>query len=672
MFFYKVNCNVKPLFADSEKNVEAIEKKTYKTLKPKTKRAASGITKKECIFVAEIAYDSSLTLCIISLEPVTDACKSAAAFLKSARIELLSAESSEITFSEFDNFLDTAEDNRYAPRSYVIYDKFGIPHEDIYPIRFGENTVAPGTEDELKKSAGGLFVSTDLVPEIDRVFKGKKQPKAKGHPVHYIMLSENTAARREGTRCLIKSLYSAGRIKSCRYSFYDVNLRDRHTYSVIENIYKISAGGTAVIRINASNDSDSDDFAAKNIFAQKMSEMMAEYKDSVLTILCLPLGETKFKECITDMLDNIAIVEISEDKADCSRSREYLKSKAHEAGIRVDKKLYAKITDESVLTVTELDVIFSEWHADKLLNAVYPQYAETKIARKKLAGKKPVGYAAKTLDEMTGLSAAKKVMADAVNYYKMQKLFKSRGLNSGRPSMHMVFTGNPGTAKTTVARLFAQIMRENGILSSGHLVEVGRNDLVGQFVGWTAPTIVKKFKQAKGGVLFIDEAYSLVDDRSGSFGDEAINTIVQQMENMRDDLIVIFAGYPDQMEHFLDKNPGLRSRIAFHVPFEDYTTVELCEIAKYICKNDDYTLTDGALKKLALLFDSARTSPDFGNGRFVRNALEKARMAQASRLLGSDTGSLTNADLLTICEQDIEEAPVKSAEAIPFRMGFAG
>ena len=672
MYFYKVNCNVKPLFAAVEKNVEAIEKKAYKTLKHKTRRMLSGITKKECIFVAEIAYDSSLTLCIISLEPVTDACKSAAAFLKSARIELLSAESSEITFSEFDNFLDTAEDNRYAPRSYVIYDKFGISHEDIYPIRFGENTVAPGTEDELKKSAESLFVSKDLVPEIDRVFIGKKQQKAKGHPVHYIMLSENTAARREGTRCLIRALYSAGRIKSCRYSFFDVDLQDRNSFSVIKNIYKISAGGTAVIRINSSNDSGSDNLAARNVFAQKMSEMITEYKDSVLTILCLPLGETKLKECITDMLDNIAIVELCEDKADCRRAREYLKSKAHEAGIRTDKKLYAKITDESVLTVSELDVIFSEWHAHKLLNAVYPQYAETKIARKKLAEKKPAGYAAKTLDEMTGLSAAKKVINDAVNYNKMQKLLKSRGIGSDRPSMHMVFTGSPGTAKTTVARLFAQIMRENGILSSGHLIEVGRNDLVGQFVGWTAPTIVKKFKQAKGGVLFIDEAYSLVDDRSGSFGDEAINTIVQQMENMRDDLIVIFAGYPEPMEGFLNKNPGLRSRIAFHVPFEDYTTGELCEIARYISKNDNYTLTDGALNKLALLFDSAKKSPDFGNGRFVRNALEKARMAQAGRLLGSDIDSLTNADLLTICEEDIETLPAKSAEAIPFRLGFAG
>lgn len=161
-----------------------------------------------------------------------------------------------------------------------------------------------------------------------------------------------------------------------------------------------------------------------------------------------------------------------------------------------------------------------------------------------------------------------------------------------RPAMHMVFTGNPGTAKTTVARLFARIMRENGLLSRGHLVEVGRGDLVGKYVGWTAQTVQKKFEQAEGGVLFIDEAYALVDDRSGSYGDEAINTIVQEMENHRDDMVVIFAGYPDRMEEFLQKNPGLRSRIAYHVPFADYSVEELCSIAALTARKKGLHLDD--------------------------------------------------------------------------------
>ena len=210
----------------------------------------------------------------------------------------------------------------------------------------------------------------------------------------------------------------------------------------------------------------------------------------------------------------------------------------------------------------------------------------------------------------------------ALNYHKAQKLFADKGMKTDHPSMHMVFTGNPGTAKTAVARLFARIMRENGILSKGQLVEVGRGDLVGRYVGWTAQTVQKKFKQAEGGVLFIDEAYSLVDDRDGSFGDEAINTIVQEMENHRGNTIVILAGYPDKMEEFLQKNPGLRSQIAYHVPFADYTVEELCQIAELIAKKKGLYFDNQAQEKLTAVFETARKQADFGNGRYVRNVIE--------------------------------------------------
>ena len=235
--------------------------------------------------------------------------------------------------------------------------------------------------------------------------------------------------------------------------------------------------------------------------------------------------------------------------------------------------------------------------------------------------------------------------------------------------MHMVFTGNPGSAKTTVARLFAQIMRQNGLLSSGHLVEVGRSDLVGQYVGSTAPLVVERFKQAEGGVLFIDEAYSLLDDKSGLYGDETINTIVQQMENRRDSVVVIFAGYPDQMEQFLQRNLGLRFRIAYHVPFADYNAEELSAIADLMAKKDGLELTEGAKAKLQRLFESACTEADFGNGRYVRNILEKARMAQAVRLLKMDPDEVTAQDVRTIEDSDIEEPEKEKVQRI--RIGFS-
>ena len=242
-------------------------------------------------------------------------------------------------------------------------------------------------------------------------------------------------------------------------------------------------------------------------------------------------------------------------------------------------------------------------------------------------------------------------------------------MKNDHPAMHMIFTGNPGTAKTTVARLFARIMKENNLLSKGNLIEVGRGDLVGKYVGWTAPTIQKKFKEAQGSVLFIDEAYSLVDDRDGSFGDEAINTIVQEMENHRNDVVVIFAGYPDKMESFLQKNPGLRSRIAYHVPFSDYDTESLCEIAKLIAKQKGLKFTKEAFEKLYGLFDAARTGSDFGNGRFVRNVIEKAKMAQATRLLTMDFDSVGSKDITTITSEDIE-LPKASTKPKTKQIGF--
>ena len=269
---------------------------------------------------------------------------------------------------------------------------------------------------------------------------------------------------------------------------------------------------------------------------------------------------------------------------------------------------------------------------------------------------------------MIGLSDAKQVIQKALNYYKMQKLYEEKGVKRDRPAMHMVFTGNPGTAKTTVARLFARIMKENGLLSKGQLIEVGRADLVGKYVGWTAPTVKSKFKAALGGVLFIDEAYSLVEDRDGLYGDEAINTIVQEMENHRDDVVVIFAGYPDKMEGFLQKNPGLRSRIAFHVPFADYNSEELCCIAKLIGKNKGLSFSEDAVVKLETIFDLARQQNDFGNGRYVRNILEQARMSQATRLMEADFDSITTEDVVTIKAEDIAEPTAKPKEKR--RIGF--
>ena len=255
---------------------------------------------------------------------------------------------------------------------------------------------------------------------------------------------------------------------------------------------------------------------------------------------------------------------------------------------------------------------------------------------------------------MIGLKEAKNLIGQLLNYCKAQKAFQEKGLDMGGLSMHMVFTGNPGTAKTSVARLFARIMKENGILPAGNLLEVGRADLVGKYLGWTAKMVKEKFREAEGSVLFIDEAYSLVDGREGMYGDEAINTIVQEMENQRDSMVVILAGYPDKMEEFLRKNPGMRSRIGFQINFPDYTSHELYDILASLAADSRLCLAPGVREKLIAVFEHARREKDFGNGRFVRNAFERARLRQADRIWRAGIHTISAEDMVTLCAEDFE------------------
>ena len=279
------------------------------------------------------------------------------------------------------------------------------------------------------------------------------------------------------------------------------------------------------------------------------------------------------------------------------------------------------------------------------------------------------GIAKKELDNMIGLASVKEIIHKAIAHYKLNKLCIDKGIAREKASLHMVFTGNPGTAKTSVARLFAEILKDEKVLSTGIFVEVGRADLVGDHVGSTAPLVKRKFKEAQGGVLFIDEAYSLCDGYVNGFGDEAINTLVQEMENHRDDVIVIFAGYTEPMQKFLDRNPGMLSRIAFQVEFEDYSTDELCDIAKLMVSEKHLTITDAAMNKLRNNFDMVLEENDYGNGRYVRKTLEEAEMNLAERVLQYKESEITTELITTIEESDIPSPNIKKKTIR--RMGFA-
>lgn len=257
-----------------------------------------------------------------------------------------------------------------------------------------------------------------------------------------------------------------------------------------------------------------------------------------------------------------------------------------------------------------------------------------------------------TLDrDLVGLLPVKTRLREIAALLVVDKLRREAGLAAERPSLHMCFTGNPGTGKTTVAQRMAEILRRLGYLDRGHLVAVTRDDLVGQYVGHTAPKTKEVLERARGGVLFIDEAYYLHrPENERDYGQEAIEILLQVMENRRDELVVILAGYADRMERFFRSNPGMRSRIAHHIDFPDYADDELITIARGMLERQAYQLGDGTERVLRDYVARRRSRPHFAQARSMRNAIDRARLRQAGRLL--DAGGRPSREQLATLEPD--------------------
>jgi probable Rubsico expression protein CbbX len=255
--------------------------------------------------------------------------------------------------------------------------------------------------------------------------------------------------------------------------------------------------------------------------------------------------------------------------------------------------------------------------------------------------------------ELVGLAPVKGRIRDIAALLLIDKLRAAQGLQSTPPSLHMCFTGNPGTGKTTVAMRMAEVLRQLGYVRKGHLVAVTRDDLVGQFIGHTAPKTKEVIKKAMGGVLFIDEAYYLYrPENERDYGQEAIEILLQVMENQRDDLVVILAGYKDRMETFFGSNPGMASRIAHHIDFPDYSEAELMQIAQLMLGRLNYHFDEAAQPAFARYVGLRRQQPHFANARSIRNALDRIRLRHATRLFSADA-ALTREQLCTLQAEDI-------------------
>jgi probable Rubsico expression protein CbbX len=273
-----------------------------------------------------------------------------------------------------------------------------------------------------------------------------------------------------------------------------------------------------------------------------------------------------------------------------------------------------------------------------------------------------IGDTLEALDrELIGLAPVKRRVREVAALLLVEKLRRSVGLEAEPPPLHMCFTGNPGTGKTTVAMRMASLLHRLGYTRKGHLVAVTRDDLVGQYIGHTAPKTKEVLKRAMGGVLFIDEAYYLYrPENERDYGQEAIEILLQVMENQRDDIVVILAGYKDRMERFFSSNPGMASRVAHHIDFPDYDDDELFAIAELMLEKMNYQLDDDASTAMHEYIRLRRSQPRFSNARSIRNALDRARLRHANRLFEGRGVALSREALVTIAAEDIRSSRVFS------------
>jgi probable Rubsico expression protein CbbX len=265
--------------------------------------------------------------------------------------------------------------------------------------------------------------------------------------------------------------------------------------------------------------------------------------------------------------------------------------------------------------------------------------------------------------ELIGLKPVKTRIREIAALLVVDRARKQVGLSTTAPSLHMSFTGRPGTGKTTVAARMSQILHRLSYVRKGHVVTATRDDLVGQYIGHTAPKTREMLKKAMGGVLFIDEAYYLYrPENERDYGAEAIEILLQVMENNRDDLVVIFAGYKERMDVFYQSNPGLSSRVANHIDFPDYSAEELLAIARLILAEEKYRFSEEALAAFADYIQRRMQLPFFANARSIRNAIDRARMRQANRLFNRMNSSITKLDLMTLEAEDITASRVFSGQ----------
>ena len=653
MFFY-----IFEYVCDTELKIATSKEQDIKKLefRERSRRLNSKLKGKAQLYISSIT-SKAVTL-FGSAENISGAAfaRQADKYLSALDLEAKRDAQKEITIAQFLSLLKASAKNGYLEDDDDIKIAMGLENFDTYISEVPEETLIDKlfTKKQALARAKELMLGVTVSSEIKRIFTKAAPRRFSAHPVHYLIVSDDAKVRSAIRELLLGSLFNAGRLQNRRVCFIAPKfMRGRFAVhaDMAEHIYKAQEGGTVVLTPFAGLRADDRiDRGVGDLI--KQAGLIRLNRRKVLSVLELERRDASLIETLSDELCGVATICLDEETIFFEDAAGYLRHRARQDQITDYGSLIERLTEkEKGYLAADLNRLYDGWYDEHLRTEVYPQYRKIYVKQEN-DNLLPKGDAFQDLLNLVGLKEVKALIQSMIDHHRARKLMMEHGIKGKKPVLHMVFSGSPGTAKTTVARLTAQIMKDNNLLSVGGLVEVGRSDLVDRYVGGTAPRVRSLFQRARGSVLFIDEAYSLTDDRRGAFGDEAISTIVQEMENTREATAVIFAGYPDKMEEFLQVNPGLRSRIAFHVPFADYSKEELLAILKLFASAEGFTLEAAALQRAETLIEQTMRKEDFGNGRFVRNLFDQARLHQASRIMTLPGSQISRKLLCTITAED--------------------
>ena len=563
----------------------------------------------------------------------------------------------EISYNSLNHDLQQANDKNYIENVNEIKSDFDIDY--AFHRCFDEYMINKKnfTKDEALELCDKYVLNSEIKDEIERIYAPRKN-NSFGVPVHYI-LNMGEKIGQEAVEVIINALHSNGRMLRDKYTvLFPSRLRcyGKDLFFEILSVFNINDGGVVVIS-SSLEIGEKDHYSRDMDVLEKICQVCKMASKETTIIFNLSSEKAGQENYIKNSLSDMSFIEIQDTALQNEMAKKFLIKLANNYNIVETQSLIGLVEADKLYKIFELVDIFKNWHKNYMQTVQFPQYLMFTKDKQEVVkdASKNTGY--KELADLIGLDNVKKIANDFINYQKLQKACLVENMKVMHFSRHMCFIGNPGTAKTTVARIIAQIMKEENLLSNGRLIEVGRADIVSKFVGGTAPRVKELFKKAIGNVLFIDEAYSLYDGQDGLYGDEAINTIVQEMENNREDTVVIFAGYKKEMQKFLDKNAGLRSRIAFELEFPNYSDDELIEIAKLYAKKMDVDISQ-CLDKIRMIVEKNKHNQNFGNGRFIRSLLEKARMKQATRLVNDNL--LYTSKMRELLPEDIEVPVIDS------------